>query len=326
MDTASVHYKVKSQEAGRNKTWNLKRRQSRFALLLTLPSIIMIILFIGYPVIYSFLLTFSNFTIEKTDWFSAGFDHYKEVWEGRTFKRALNFTLYYTAIYVPLSVGLGLLISVLLQQIKIGSTFFRSLLFLPTVIPITMGLLMFQWVLDPNWGVLNHIIGNVLGQPTWEQNWLDDPQLVTRTLIAVTLWGFGPWILMLAGILNIPKELYEAARVDGANPIQEFRYITLPLMRNTLMVVITLQTIKALKLFVPIYILTQGNPATKTRALYYLVFQQVNRGAHRYAYASTIGWIFTFMIIGITLASFILMRIRIRRSAGKWSFSFGLND
>jgi ABC-type sugar transport system permease subunit len=153
-----------------------------------------------------------------------------------------------------------LLVGVLLQQSKVGTGLFRSVLFLPTVVPVTMGFLMFQWILDPSNGILNYLLGDVLGLPSLQQNWLSDRKTVFGSLVAVTLWGFGPWILLLAGLLAIPKDLYEAARVDGAVPHQEFRYITLPQLRNTLMVVTTLQVIRALKIFVPIYVLTSGGP------------------------------------------------------------------
>jgi ABC-type sugar transport system permease subunit len=290
----------------------LQRRQERFALLLVLPAILMIVLFIGYPVIYSFLLTFSNFTIQKVGWFEAGLSNYERVLSDRAFVRAFNFTLVYTAAYVPLSVALGLFVGVLLQQVKVGATFFRSLLFLPTVIPITMGLLMFQWVLDPNNGIFNHLLANVLGRPDWTRNWLGGLDTVFATLVAITLWGFGPWILMLAGLLAIPKDYYEAARVDGATPITEFWYITIPQMRNTLLVVTTLQVIKALKIFIPIYMLTNGNPAGRTQSLYFLVFQKTNQGQNWYAYASTVGWLFTFIVIVITIATVYIMRSRSR--------------
>jgi ABC-type sugar transport system permease subunit len=203
---------------------------------------------------------------------------------------------------------LGLLVAMLLQQIRTGANFFRSLLFLPTVVPVTMGLLMFQWVLDPNNGVLNHILGNVLGRPDLTHNWLTDEKTVFMSLVSVTLWGFGPWILLLAGLLSIPKDYYEAAKVDGATRFGEFWFITLPLLRNTLMVVTTLQVIKALKIFVPIYILTEGNPAGMTRSLYYLVFQKINNGQNYYANASTVGWIFTAIILGITVLTMLVTR------------------
>ncbi len=288
----------------------LQRRQENFALLLILPSIAMIVLFIGYPVVYSFLLTFSNFTIQEVGWFEAGFSNYERVLNDRAFINAFSFTLAYTAVYVPVSVVMGLFIGVLLQQVKVGATFFRSLLFLPTVIPITMGLLMFQWVLDPNNGVFNHLLADVLGRPDWARNWLGGLDSVFATLVAITLWGFGPWILMLAGLLAIPKDYYEAARVDGANPVTEFWYITLPQMRHTLLVVTTLQMIKALKIFVPIYMLTDGNPAGRTRSLYFLVFQKINQGQNWYAYASTVGWVFTLIVIVITVTTVFIMRSR----------------
>jgi multiple sugar transport system permease protein len=305
---------IVSQQAAvkrmRRKGWDLERRQARFALLLAIPSVVMIILFIGYPVVYSFFLTFSKFTIQRVDWFSAGLDNYQAVLKDSAFWVALRFTLLYTAIYVVISVFLGLLVAGLLHQVKTRSGLFRSILFLPTVIPVTMGLLMFQWVLDPNNGVLNHALVQLFDNANWAHNWLTDKQTVFGSIVAVTLWGFGPWILLLAGILAIPKDYYEAAKVDGASHTGEFWHITLPLIRNTLLVVTTLQVIKALKIFVPIYMLTSGNPAGTTRSLYYLVFLKINQGQTQYAYASAVGWVFTLIIIVITLATTLIMRIR----------------
>jgi multiple sugar transport system permease protein len=300
----------KSPTLTSNQAWSMKRHQSRFAMLMTFPAALMMILFIGYPVVFSFLLTFSTFTVQEVGWFQAGFSNYARILEDRQFVSAFVFTLGYTIAWVPLSMILGLLVGVLLQQVRIGTVFFRSVLFLPTVIPIAMGLLMFQWVLDPNNGVFNYLLANVFGLPNLTANWLGDIDTVFGSMVAITLWGFGPWILLLAGLLGIPKDFYEAARVDGANHIQEFWYITLPQLRNTLFVVTTLQIIKALKIFVPIYMLTGGNPAGSTRSLYFLVFQKINQGQNWYTYASTVGWVFTAIIVTITVLTMIFMRLR----------------
>lgn len=308
--SASTPSVARSSPLRSARVWSLERRQSRFAVAMVLPAALMMILFIGYPVVYSFLLTFSTFTVQEVGWFQAGFANYERVLQDRQFASAFNFTLLYTALYVPLSMILGMLVGVLLQQVKIGTVFFRSVLFLPTVIPIAMGLLMFQWVLDPNNGIFNYILANILNRPDLRANWLGDIDTVFGSLVAITLWGFGPWILLLAGLLAIPKDFYEAARVDGANPMQEFWFITIPLMRNALFVVTTLQIIKALKIFVPIYMLTGGNPAGTTRSLYFLVFQKVNQGQNWYTYASAVGWVFTGIIVTITLLTMIIMRIR----------------
>jgi multiple sugar transport system permease protein len=294
------------KRAARARPWNLERQQSRFALLLLLPSALAIALFIAYPVIFSFLLTFSDFSVREIKWFAAGTSNYQNVLKDRGFTMALQFTAVYTILYVPLSVGLALLVGVLLQQARVGIHFFRSILFLPTVIPLTMGFLMFQWILDPNNGIFNYLLGRVFGLPGLERNWLSDRNTVVGTLVAVTLWGFGPWILMLAGLLAIPKDFYEAARVDGASHRQEFWSITLPLMRNTLMVVTTLQVIRSLKVFVPIYVLTSGGPANASRSLYYLVFEKISQ--NKLAYATAVGWVFTVIVIVIAAGTSLLFR------------------
>jgi ABC-type sugar transport system permease subunit len=301
---ANLH--VTNRRVRRSQGWDLERRQSRFAILLLVPAALAIGLFIAYPVVYSFLLTFSKFSVFETQWFAAGLTNYQNVLSDRDFGDALRFTAAYTALYVPLSVGLALLVGVLLQQVRVGTNFFRSLLFLPTVIPLTMGFLMFQWILDPNNGVLNFLLREVFGLPGLAHEWLSDRRTVLGSMVAVTLWGFGPWILMLAGLLSIPKDFYEAARVDGASHWQEFWSITLPQMRNTLMVVTTLQMIRSLKIFVPIYVLTSGGPAGASRSLYYLVFEKI--GQNKLVYATTVGWVFTLIVIVVAAITTVLFR------------------
>jgi ABC-type sugar transport system permease subunit len=291
----------------RRRRWDLERRQARFAAALTAPAGLLLLAVIGYPVVYSFLLTFSDFTIRDVRWFAAGLDNYRSVLADPDFTTALSFTLAYTVVWVALSMGLALLIGVLLQQARAGATFFRSMLFLPTVVPVTMGFLMFQWILDPANGILNYVLREV-GLPALALNWLSDRSTVFGTLVAVTLWGFGPWILLLAGLLGIPKELYEAARVDGASFGREFLHITLPQLRPTLMVVTTLQVITALKVFVPIYVLTSGGPANASLSLYFLVFQKINQ--YKLAYATTVGWVFTFIVTAFAVGTAVVFRVR----------------
>lgn len=293
--------------APRRQRWDLERRQARFAVLLILPAGLMLLLFIAYPIVYSLLLTFSTFTIQQVKWFDAGLSNYRGVLADSTFRAALWFTLAYTLVWVVLSIGLALLVGVLLQQIRIGATFFRSMLFLPTVVPVTMGFLMFQWILDPNNGILNYVLRE-LGWSELALNWLSDKDTVFGAIVAVTLWGFGPWILLLAGLLGIPKDFYEAARVDGASFTREFVHITLPQLRTTLMVVVTLQVITALKVFVPIYVLTSGGPANASMSLYFLVFQKINQ--YQLAYATTVGWVFTLIVAVIAIGTAVAFRVR----------------
>jgi multiple sugar transport system permease protein len=267
----------------------------------------MILLFIAYPIVYSFLLTFSRFDLRQVRWFAAGLSNYQNLLGDPTFLVALRFTLLYTIVWVVLSMALALLVGVLLQQVRIWSAFFRSMLFLPTVVPVTMGFLMFQWILDPSNGILNYVLRE-MGLPSLALNWLSNKDTVFGSMVGVTLWGFGPWILLLAGLLGIPKDFYEASKVDGASLLQEFWHITLPLLRPTLMVVTTLQVITALKIFVPIYVLTTGGPANASMSLYFLVFQKINQ--YQLAYATTVGWVFTFIVAAIAIGTAVAFRVR----------------
>jgi len=292
---------------GRRQRWDLERRQARFAWALLFPSLLMIVLFIAYPILYSFLLTFSRFSLREVRWFAAGLSNYQVLLGDSTFLVALRFTLLYTMVWVVLSMVLALLVGVLLQQVRVGATFFRSMLFLPTVVPVTMGFLMFQWILDPANGIINYLLRE-MGLQRFALNWLSSKDAVFGSIVGVTLWGFGPWILLLAGLLGIPKDFYEASKVDGASLLQEFWHITLPLLRPTLMVVTTLQVITALKIFVPIYVLTSGGPANASMSLYFLVFQKINQ--YQLAYATTVGWVFTFIVAAIAIGTALVFRVR----------------
>src|SRR5687768_16279646 len=116
---ASISFPHRTAKPAR---WDLERKLSRFAVLLILPAAVMIVLFIGYPIVYSFLLTFSQFTVREVNWFAAGLSNYERVLNDRAFGTAFQFTALYTLVYVPLSVGFGLLVGVLLQQVKVGAT------------------------------------------------------------------------------------------------------------------------------------------------------------------------------------------------------------
>jgi ABC-type sugar transport system permease subunit len=291
----------------RRRRWDLERRQARFAVAFTAPAGVMLLAFIAYPIAYSFFLTFSSFTIRDVKWFAAGLDNYRAVVADPDFLTALGFTLSYTVVWVVLSMTLALTVGVLLQQVRAGATFFRGMLFLPTVVPVTMGFLMFQWILDPANGILNYVLREI-GLGALALNWLSDRGTVFGSLVAVTLWGFGPWILLLAGLLAIPRELYEAARVDGASFGREFLHITLPQLRPTLMVVTTLQVITGLKVFVPIYVLTSGGPANASLSLYFLVFQKINQ--YKLAYATTVGWVFTAIVTAFAILTAVAFRVR----------------
>lgn len=240
-----------------------------------------------------------------TDWSAyskeisfVGLDNFKEVLSGdNDYLRYILNTLLFTVVTVVAKTGLGLLFAVALSRGVKGKNFHRAILYLPSVLPILVIGLVFTSILNPKIGFLNTTL-EALGLDALAQKWLVDPKIAFWVVMAVDIWrGVGYIMTMLiVGILAIPQDYYEAAAIDGANGWQRFKNITLPMLRQTLAVVIVLNTIYGLKVFDMIYALTNGGPGHKTEVMYTAVYKLMSKGL--YAQGTTISSImFIFMVI-----------------------------
>jgi multiple sugar transport system permease protein len=263
------------------------------------PAVLWFLGFAIFPIVYTLNLSFRDW--KNPDLPFVGLRHYAEMLTDRNLIESLQATALFAAGTLTLSFVLGLAIALLLSADDLpAKPFFRSMLILPYVIsPIVVGL-SFKVMLHPVFGVFNYIFGTV------GRNWLGSLETAMATVILVTVWELTPFfaIILLAGLLSLPQEPYQAARVDGANSWQLFRYLTLPLLRPVSQVVLLIGVIDVLKAFGIIFALTQGGPGRLTAVVGYYVFE-VGFRFFRIDYAAALSVV---LIAVVALLAFLTMR------------------
>jgi multiple sugar transport system permease protein len=282
----------------------MRRNKERAFYLFIAPWVAGFVLFQGGPILASLALSFVEWRPARPpEW--AGLVHYAALLRDPLVAR----TLLNTALYALGVVGLGLALSLglawLLDGRVRGAGVFRAIFFLPVVTSGVAVVLVWGWLFNARWGLINQALALVgVRGPAW----LHDARWALLALIVMGLWSIGANIVVyLAGLRTIPRELYEAAVLDGAGTWQRIRYITLPLLSPITLFLATMGVIGAFQLFTPGYVLTRGGPdnATLTTALYvYLnAFQY-----QRFSYAGALAWLLCAVILGLTWAQFRLGR------------------
>ncbi|MBQ8971049.1 MAG: sugar ABC transporter permease [Lachnospiraceae bacterium] len=251
-----------------------------------------------FPGLMGIAYSFTDWSAYSPDLNFVGFKNFAEVFSGNSdYIRYITNTLLFTVVTVILKTGLGLLFAVALSRNIKFKNFHRGILYLPSVFPILVTGLVFTSILNPKNGFLNTFL-RAVGLDFMAQKWLVDPKIAFFSVMGVDTWRGTGYImtLLIAGILAIPDVYFEAAAIDGANGWQRFRYITLPMLRQTLAVVIVLSVIYGLKVFDMIYALTNGGPGHRTEVLYTAVYKMLSKGL--YAEGTTISSVlFIFMVI-----------------------------
>ncbi|MFI4875025.1 MAG: carbohydrate ABC transporter permease [Blastopirellula sp. JB062] len=251
-----------------------------------------------------------------------------EIASGTGFGQALGNTLYYAAVGVPLSILLGVSLAVLLSLPIRGQAIFRTLFFLPSIIPVVAASILWMWLLDPRDGMINYGL-SFLGLPA--PQWLESPSdLVSNfwrtgtfapgskdALVLMSLWGVGNFmVIYLAALGDIPRSLYEAAQLDGAGPLRRFFHITLPMLTPIIFFNLVMGLIQSVQAFTQIYIVSEGrgSPAGSTMMislqLFLSAFQHLDMG-----YASAIAWLLFVLLLGATLLLF--------RTSRRWVYYEG---
>lgn len=232
------------------------------------PSLLFLVAFIGYPLIYSFYLSFTkyNYAYDKFPVF-VGLQTYISLLQDGTFVTALLNTLIFAALYFTASIFLSFVIALVINEIDKFQTFFQLSVYMPIIVPLSLAGVTFVWILDPTFGIANFLL-NHLGFSS--VSWLSNTSLSLFTLIGVKLWKFLGFsvIIFLAGLQSVPKRLYEAARVDGANFIQQTLHVTLPGIKSYILMASLYQIIQAMKVFQLPFVMTQGGPGNSTLTLY----------------------------------------------------------
>jgi multiple sugar transport system permease protein len=248
-------------------------RRGPLALLFMLPAVIVLIAFVGWPMLSALRLSFTNasgFGLEE--W--VGLDNYVHVFTDPRVFVTLGNTALYTVLFTPTALVAALLLALLLTNRRlIGRGFFRTALFLPFIVSLAVAAFAWTYLLDPQVGLLNfwlRSVGIQLG------NVLQDPALAMPTVVLVAIWkNFGFYmVIFIAGLQEIPESLYEAAKIDGAGAWRRFVSVTLPQLSNTLAFVVVFAMIAALQAFDQIYVMTGGGPYRSTQTVVMEIYQE----------------------------------------------------
>jgi trehalose/maltose transport system permease protein len=255
----------------RRRRTKLQRRQTRIGWILLLPALAVVGFVAIYPLGKTVYESFTNQEflqgLEPTKW--VGLDNYRTLWHDTVFRDAVWLTVKFTLITVSFEFVLGLIIALVVNSSFKGRGLMRAVMLVPWAIPTVVAAKMWQWMLDDVFGVVNdlgvrtHILSH-------SHAWISDPSTSLASVCAVDIWKTTPFValLLLAGLQVIPRDLYEAASVDGAGALQQFWRITLPLLRPAILVTLIFRTLDALRVFDVFNVFFGNRPDTQTMAIY----------------------------------------------------------
>jgi len=276
------------------------RREAIHAYVFMSPAILGLLLFTLGPMVASLLLSFTEYNLLRPPvWI--GLENYREMFTEELFWQAFRVSSIYSVVSVPLGLMLALGLAVLLNHKMRGRMLFRSIYYLPTVISGVGVAMLWRWLFNAEFGIINVLLGYAgIQGPAWllDKNW------ALPALIITSLWGIGgTTLIFLAGLQGIPQELYEAAEIDGAGRWSQFRNVTLPLLSNVTFFNLVLGIIGALQVFTDAFVITRGGPNHATLFLSMYLYQHgflyLNMG-----YAAAIAWFMFLVVMLLTLLVF----------------------
>ena len=289
------------------------RPEARAALLFLAPAILLLGVFFFAPVIAGFALSLTDFDLytigDPHNLRFLGLRNYGNLLGSSIFWTAFGNTLYFALVGGPLTVAVSLAAALLINaRLTRAKAFFRTVYFAPVVTTLVAVSIVFKYLYHPRFGILNRALAAV-GIPSID--WLGNPKLAMLAIILLAVWkSFGyTMIIFIAGLQNIPAELYEAARIDGAGAWRQFRHVTLPMLGPTFLFVGIVVAIGQLQIFAEPYVMTRGGPLNKTLTLVMLMYEQGFK-FWRMGYAAAVAFVL-FLIIGT--ATLVQMRLQEKR-------------
>lgn len=285
-----------------------KRREALAAFFFLSPWLIGFVVFLAGPMIASLFLSFTKYKIiQPPVWI--GIDNYTRMFGDDLFYKSLRVTITYTLFSVPLGIVVALGIALLLNQTRFMSGVFRTVYYLPSVISGVAVAIVFAWIFNHRFGILNYFLGliGIQGPP-----WLSHPRYVLWAFVLMSLWGIGTTaIIFLAALQGVPASLYEAAEIDGAGTSRKFFSITLPMISPSILFVLIMGVIATFQTFTQAYIMTGGGPANAT--LFYILYLYKNAfNWFEMGYASALAWVLFAIILTLTLI--------VLRSSSRWVY------
>ena len=283
-------------------------------LAMTLPGILLLVVFLAVPFAMAIGLSLTNQRLgSPLPLRVVGFENYADTLGDPDFWKAFFNNLWFAAIVVPTQTGLALWLAILVNRRMKGIRVFRAIYFAPVVVVMAVAATIWLLLYSPERGLINGFL-RFISFGALESEWLDSTTMALPAIILMSVWqgaGF-QMVIILAGLQDIPETLYEAAVIDGATQWQQFRFVTLPQLRNTLLFVVTVTSILAFRLFDQVWVMTRGSPLGSTRTM---MLQMVETGFERQQIARGSAIAVIFFLIVLTLT--ILQRLVIKEDTGQ---------
>ncbi len=286
-------------------------RENHAGWLFVLPWIVGFVAFTGGPILAALAISFTSWDVVNTpDW--VGLENYRRLLDDPQALQALKVTTVYAAVSVPLQTVLAFVLAVLLNNPIRGVGLYRTIFYLPTIVPVAAVAVIWRWVFSPQYGIFNYLL-SLIGVEG--PSWLASTSWALPALILMSLFQIGgALIIYLAGLQGVPQDLYEAAVIDGAGWLRKHWNVTLPMMTPYVLFQLVIGLVAALQVFVQPYLMTQGGPQDAT--LFFLLY--VYRNAFEFfamGYASALTWVLFVYVVALTLL--------ILRSARVWVYYEG---
>jgi multiple sugar transport system permease protein len=280
-------------------TYRKRKTEGWSALLFLSPTLLVFSVFIVFPVLFSFYLSFHKWNMFSSDQTFVGLENYSRILHTPEFWDVLKNTLYYTVGTIPLNIVASLAVAIWLNNNIKGKKLLRTAFFAPVVMSSVAAAVIWRWVYEPNFGLLNYLLG-LVGIPA--VNWLNDPTAAMFALIMMGTWKtFGVnMVLFSAGLQGIPTHYYEAAEIDGAGRWHRFWHITVPLLSPTTFFILIMSVISSFQVFDTVYVLTSGGPLGSTKVLVFYLYENAFK-FFEMGYASAVAYVMFAFIFGLTL-------------------------
>lgn len=284
----------------------LELEEWRAAVILLLPALLGLLIFSFLPIAEAFELSFYEAPLLSQQRDFAGLENYTTALNDAVFRRAILNTILYAVAVVVFQVVLALLLATLINNYFPGVGLFRSAYFLPVVTSLVVVSTVWKIMYHADNGLINSLLRTLSLPP---QQWLTSPDLALWSIVIIGVWkevGFS-MLVLLGGLQSISADLYESASIDGASGWTAFWRITLPLLRRALLFVVVYSTINAFKIFIPIYVITDGGPSDSTQTMVFYVFQTAFR-YFKLGYASALSFLLLILVLLLTAIQFRLLR------------------
>ena len=268
--------------------------------LFLLPAGIVLLIFFFIPFFQTIGLSFLNYSNNIYNPSFAGLENYVQILHNPIFYKVMWNTLLYLVVAVPILAIIPLFLAILINQKIKGITLYKILIYLPVIVSIVVAAIAFKWLYAQQ-GILNYILNvmhiNSIG-------WLTDPKYAIYSVIIVTIWkGIGYYMMIyLAALMSVPKELYEACDIDGANFLTKHLTVTVPHIMPTIALVTTISSISAMKIFAEIYVMTKGGPLNSTKTIVYYIYEKAFENLDL-GYASAMAVILLIIVMAFSLVN-----------------------